>query len=234
MNSFFDKDDTIDLRSIANQYNMIPSYSDIPYFTDNEEDYEEDYYQPDIIIQTQPSLNEDIIINENAIMFNDNEPSSNNNIIIQPLPTLENNDSKERILRILNEYQHQQKEQYMRYPLEKDIDLGERDNYLQEIQKQIQMKRQFLSNKQSELKENIKTNDFLRGVKDDYNRYHNFIQKERKEQYDALNTLKQYSEDLRKNTEMTQDKLAESIRDQKYIVDEMNALKKTLDDFTCP
>jgi hypothetical protein len=343
MNSFFDNEDTIDLRSIVNQYIMPPFNHDniysndneIPYFTDNDEDYDEEDYPSDIIIQPSSSdpnmLNQNCSSPPNAIILNENNPSPPNAIILNesnpslqsiinspslqpiinslslqpiilnqsnpqpiisnpqpiilnesnlqpiilnqsnpepiisnlqpiisnlqpiisnpqpiisnlqpiisnpsPQPVLDQFTNKELFHRILNEYQNQRKESYLKYPLENNINLGERDNILQEIQKQIQSKRQFLTKKQIELKDNIKTNDFLRQVKDDYNRYHSVIQKERKEQFDALNTLKQYSEDLRKNTEMTEDKLKDSIRDQQYIVNEMNALKKTLDEYTCP
>ena len=211
----------IDLPTITQQYDDahyldIYPQTEIPYFTDNEDDYEEEntFFEPDIIINP-PNLPQqpDIIIQSKQMPNEDSE--------------------KERFLRILHEIMNREKEQYLRRPLESTMDLGDRDNILQNIQKQIKLKRRFLASKQNELSEYVKTNDFLRNVKNDYAKYNNYITNEKQQQLQAFHTLKQYSEDLRTNTQLTEERLKESMRDQYFIVNEINSLKKQLDEYTC-
>ena len=134
---------------------------------------------------------------------------------------------------LLSLFQNQQREKYTAQPIEIQ-DVGNRDNLLQKIQDQIGLKRRFLANKQNDLKEYISTNEFLRGVKEDYSKYNDYIMNEKQKQMQAFETLKQYSEDLRMNGELTEERLRDAIRDQKYIMEEMGNLKQQLDEYTCP
>ena len=113
----------IDLPTITQQYDDahyldIYPQTEIPYFTDNEDDYEEEntFFEPDIIINP-PNLPQqpDIIIQSKQMPNEDSE--------------------KERFLRILHEIMNREKEQYLRRPLESTMDLGDRDNILQNIPK---------------------------------------------------------------------------------------------------
>jgi hypothetical protein len=211
----------IDLPTITQQYDDthyldIYPQTEIPYFTDNEDDYDdyEEVILPDIMINPPIDTQPDIII-QSKQMSNENR-------------------EKELFLRILQDFTNRQKEQYLKRPLESTIDLGDRDNILQNIQKQIELKRRFLASKQDELSEYVKTNDFLRHVKKDYAKYNDYITNEKQQQLQAFHTLKQYSEDLQANTQLTEERLKESIRDQYFIVNEINSLKKQLDEYTCP
>jgi len=154
-------------------------------------------------------------------------------IIIKPQPQQQQYNKEEQYNNLLSLFQNQQREKYTAQPLE-ILDVGNRDNLLQKIQDQIGLKRRFLANKQNDLKEYISTNEFLRGVKEDYSKYNDYIMNEKKQQIQAFETLKQYSEDLRMNGELTQDKVREAIRDQKYIMEEMGNLKQHLNEYTCP
>jgi len=186
-------------------------------YDDEYEDYDEDYnqqqlYPPNIVIngpspqeqQSQQIYPPDIIIKEKS----------------------QNNEYN----KMLSQFQ---KEKYMSKLIDTP-DVGTRDNIFQTVQEQIDLKRQYLANKQSELKEYISTNDFLRSVKDDYNKYNDFIINEKKQQIKALETLKQYSEDLRINGQLTEERIKDTMKDQAYILNEMGYLKKQLDEYTCP
>ena len=51
------------------------------------------------------------------------------------------------------------------------ITLSERDNYLDQIEAQISSKRTLLLEKRKNLEESIKQNQFLEGIKNDYQLY---------------------------------------------------------------
>jgi hypothetical protein len=225
-----DKDIYIDLPSITkpyddNNYLDIYNQQEQPFFV-NDSDYEnesnedededeDELYPPNIIING-PSSPQEVSQQSQQIY-----PP---NIIIKEQP---NYNKYNKMLT------HFQKEKYMSKPIETH-DVGTRDNIFQTVQEQIDLKRQYLANKQSELKEYISTNDFLRSVKDDYGKYNDFIMNEKKQQIKALDTLKQYSEDLRINGQLTEERIKDTMKDQEYILNEMGYLKKQLDEYTCP
>jgi len=114
------------------------------------------------------------------------------------------------------------------------INLADRDKYLNQIERQIAAKQQLLINKRSYLEKTLKENAFLEGVKNDYNKYRNYIVKEKEEQLRAMNILKKYTEDLAVNTDMTNVNIKETKRDQKSILREIAKIKKELDDIITP
>jgi len=244
----------IDLPSLTQQYDDN-NYLDIykpqsqsqlqEYITDDDDDFEtNDYDIPEYLEtqlntlnnqyqqqqQQQQLLPPNIVINGQQNQQHKLYPPD---IIIKPQQQQYNKEEQEQYNNLLSLFQNQQREKYTAQPLE-ILDVGNRDNLLQKIQDQIGLKRRFLANKQNDLKEYISTNEFLRGVKEDYSKYNDYIMNEKKQQIQAFETLKQYSEDLRMNGELTQDKVREAIRDQKYIMEEMGNLKQHLNEYTCP
>ena len=110
------------------------------------------------------------------------------------------------------------------------LSLADRDKYLQQIEKQIAAKRKLLLNKRDYLERTLKENAFLDGVKKDYQKYRNYIVKEKQDQLRAMNILKQYTEDLIVSTKMTEANIKETKRDQKEILREMERIKMELDE----
>jgi len=111
-----------------------------------------------------------------------------------------------------------------------ELTLADRDNYLIQIDNQIQAKRNLLLEKRKTLEETIKQNHFLEGVKNDYNRYHNYIIKQNQEQMRAMNLLNQYLGDIMISGKLTEKDIRNTKREQNEILSEINKIKHNLDE----
>ena len=111
-----------------------------------------------------------------------------------------------------------------------ELTLADRDNYLIQIENQIQAKRNLLLEKRKTLEETIKQNHFLEGVKNDYNRYHNYIIKQNQEQMRAMNLLNQYLGDIMISGKLTEKDIHNTKREQNEILSEINKIKHNLDE----
>ena len=98
------------------------------------------------------------------------------------------------------------------------LSLGERDNYINQINQQIIAKRNMLLEKQKILKEKTRHNHFLKGVQNDYMAYYKFIHKQKQEQITAMNTISQYLDDLIVNGKLTEEDLEQTRKDQVEIL----------------
>jgi len=114
------------------------------------------------------------------------------------------------------------------------LSLAERDKYLQQIEQQISAKRKLLIDKRNYLEKTLKENAFLEGVKKDYQKYRDYIIKEKQDQLRAMNVLKQYTEDLVTSTKLTEANIKETKRDQKDILREMEKIKMELEEIMGP
>jgi hypothetical protein len=110
------------------------------------------------------------------------------------------------------------------------LTLGDRDSYLLQIQSEIKNKKILLINKKKNLEKKEKLNDFLSDVKNDYNKYYDFILKEKQQQYDALNLLKEYMEDLVHTDNLVDEQLRTAKHEQKEIMSEIDKVKSELDE----
>ena len=59
------------------------------------------------------------------------------------------------------------------------LSLADRDKYLQQIEQQIAAKRKMLIDKRNYLERTLKENAFLEGVKKDYQKYRDYVVKEK-------------------------------------------------------
>ena len=98
--------------------------------------------------------------------------------------------------------------------IDEDYDLGQRDNYLSQIEQQIKNKRTFLLNKRDKLKHLSKENEFLVNVRNDYQNYHNIILKQKQDQVASMELLNQYISDIMASGKMTE----QDIKNQKQAV----------------
>ena len=111
-----------------------------------------------------------------------------------------------------------------------ELTLADRDNYLSQIEGQIQSKRNLLLEKRKSLEESIKQNHFLEGVRNDYQKYHNYILKQNQDQMRALNLLNQYLGDIMVSGKLTEKDIHNTRREQGEILGEMDKLKSDLDE----
>lgn len=112
--------------------------------------------------------------------------------------------------------------------IEIELTLPEKDSYLVEIEKQIQIKRNFLLQKQEQLNQASKENKFLSVVKDDYQKYHNIIMKQKEEQIRSMQILDQYLNDLIRSGKLTNHDILHTKRDQQEILSEIDKIKEDL------
>ena len=111
-----------------------------------------------------------------------------------------------------------------------NIPLAERDLHLLQIEKEIKHKKSMLVKKKKELDKKYKLNHYLSDVKDDYNKYYDYIVGEKKKEYNALLLLKEYMGDLITTEKLVDEQLRTAKHDQKDIIREIDKVKAELDE----
>ena len=110
--------------------------------------------------------------------------------------------------------------------------VAERDIYLIHIEKEIEIRRKKLLEKQQKIHHITTQNHFLEKVKQDYSNYHSIILKQKQEQIRALELLNQYIEDLSVSGKLSKHNIKDSVYEQKKILSEIKKIKKSLDEIT--
>ena len=110
-----------------------------------------------------------------------------------------------------------------------EFTLAQRDQHLKQIEELIKSKRDILLKKRKKLQETAKENVFLEGVNKDYQKYHDYILKQKREQYQAMELLKNYINDLIISGELTEKDIENTRIEQEEILNEMNHIKKDLE-----
>jgi len=110
------------------------------------------------------------------------------------------------------------------------IPLRERDEQFNKIQELIELKRNLLHDKQRKLQKISKQNRFLEVVKDDYLKYHTYIQNQKRDQIKALELLNTYINDLTYSGKLTKNNIEDAKQEQKRILREVKQIRATLDD----
>ena len=109
------------------------------------------------------------------------------------------------------------------------IPIKEIDDQFMQIQNLIHSKKQLLFEKQKKLKSISKQNKFLEIVKDDYMKYYDYINQQKRDQIKALQVLNEYIEDLTYTGKLTTNNIEDAKVEQSKILHEMNSIKKSLD-----
>lgn len=143
----------------------------------------------------------------------------------------EENDEQEKLAQIMQPMQQNQivKHKMHATVVENQLSLGERDNYSSRIEQQIQLKREMLLEKQKTLKRRLQENQYLEGVHSDYNKYYNYIKKQKEDQINHLNLLNQYLNDIIVNGKLTDEDIAQSKKEQDEILGTISTIKDELD-----
>jgi len=109
------------------------------------------------------------------------------------------------------------------------IPLAQRDMRLSQIENEIKNKKMLLVRKRKDLDKKEKLNEYLSGVKTDYNKYYDYIVEEKQQQMNTLNLLKEYLDDLVQTENLVDRQLRTVRRDQKDILGEIDNIKNELD-----
>ena len=110
-----------------------------------------------------------------------------------------------------------------------EIPLKERDDRFIQIQELIEAKRNLLLEKQKKLQHITKQNHFLEEVKNDYSKYHSYIQQQKLDQIRALHVLDEYIKDLTLSGKLTKHNIEDAKQEQNHILREVKSIKRSLD-----
>ena len=108
--------------------------------------------------------------------------------------------------------------------------LVERDNQFIQIQQLIDAKRDLLYKKQKKLKSIQKQNQFLGVIRDDYQKYNNYIKQQKHDQIQALQIINNYINDLTESGELSKYNIEDAKVEQHKIMQEVNSIKAGLDE----
>lgn len=110
------------------------------------------------------------------------------------------------------------------------LNLAERDKYLSKIEQEIKSKKDLLLEKRKYLKEISGENRFLRSVNNDYQKYYDFIIKQKEDQMKTLNYLNDYIQDIMVNSKLTDQDILETNEEKKRILNEIKNIRKSLEE----
>jgi hypothetical protein len=110
------------------------------------------------------------------------------------------------------------------------LTLAERDLYLVHIDTIMDEKRKMLLEKQKTLQQTAKENEYLEMVRNDYRKYYNHIVKQKEDQINAMNYLKQYIDEIMVNGKLTDVDLENAKMEQDELIQEMDNIKGKLDE----
>jgi len=110
------------------------------------------------------------------------------------------------------------------------MNLAERDKYLSKVEQEIKSKKELLLEKRKYLKKISQDNRFLTGVNNDYQKYYDFIIKQKEDQMKTLNYLNDYIGDMMVNTKLTEQDINETNQEQKRILNEIKNIRKSLEE----
>jgi hypothetical protein len=110
------------------------------------------------------------------------------------------------------------------------LTLAERDLYLVHIDTLMDEKRRMLLEKQKILQQTAKENEYLEMVRNDYRKYYNHIVKQKEDQINAMNYLKQYINEIMVNGNLTDIDLENAKMEQDELIEEMDTIKGKLDE----
>jgi hypothetical protein len=103
------------------------------------------------------------------------------------------------------------------------MDLAKRDILVKDLENTIKNKKLFLENKKEELSKNIEENSYLKDVIDEYDTYFYDINRETKEQYNALQNILDYINRITLETDLDSEDMSK--HDINMILSEMKKLK---------
>jgi len=108
--------------------------------------------------------------------------------------------------------------------------LANRDVYLIHIEKEIEIRRKRLIEKQTKMKQLSKQNHFLQQVKEDYAQYHATILRQKQEQLRAMELLHQYLHELTLTEQLSKNNIKDARYEQRKILHEIKKIKKQVDE----
>jgi hypothetical protein len=107
--------------------------------------------------------------------------------------------------------------------------LARRDIEFMHIQKLIDVKKNFLIEKQKKLRFITKQNCFLEEVKSDYSKYYQYVSKQKEDQIKALELINEYIQNLTISGQLSNQNIKDAKEEKRKILMEMKSIKSSLD-----
>ena len=107
--------------------------------------------------------------------------------------------------------------------------LVRRDIEFMKIQNLIDSKKKMLIEKQKKLRFVSKQNCFLEEVKNDYNKYYEYISQQKEDQIKALTLINDYIKQLTISGKLSTQNIKDAKEEQKKILNEIKSIKNGLD-----
>jgi len=117
-------------------------------------------------------------------------------------------------------------------PCIKKEHLERKEESLQNVENLIHEKKMFLLGKKGKMEEEEKKNEFLRGIRNDYEKYYDYTVEEKEKQVRFMNYLIKYIDQLMKEGELTEEDLKRAEWEQHKLMMEIMNIKKDLDEIT--
>jgi hypothetical protein len=105
------------------------------------------------------------------------------------------------------------------------LTLAEKDNCIMRIESQIQAKKQMLMEKQKTINKNIKFNKLLEYIRNDYQKYYDYIIQQKREQIQAMKILNDYIRELTVSGTLSENNLKDAKYEGKKILNEIKNIE---------
>ena len=110
------------------------------------------------------------------------------------------------------------------------MNLALRDQKIFQLKSELENRKRILCAKRQQLKSNMRENQLLREVAQDYDNYNKHIIDQKEQQIVFLKRLNDYIENISVDLKLTDNKLKESKQEQREIMKEISFLKSEIDD----
>jgi hypothetical protein len=108
--------------------------------------------------------------------------------------------------------------------------MDQKDQFLRNLEDQINQKKQIMFSKRRFLDETKKDNEYLEGVRKDYEKYRQYIANSKRQELDAMIMLKSYIDDIILNGNLINADLKNADLEKRRIMKEINKIKRALDE----
>ena len=110
----------------------------------------------------------------------------------------------------------------------REDNVREKDQRFIQLQDLINSKKSMLINKRIKLNSLSKQNRFLETVKNDYDQFYGYIEKQKRDQIQALELLDEYIKELTISGKLTKYNIEDAKEEQHKILNEISSIKKKL------
>jgi hypothetical protein len=122
------------------------------------------------------------------------------------------------------EQEEQEEDQFAKYSVD------QKDLFLRNLEDQINKKKQIIFSKRRFLDETKKDNEYLEGVRKDYEKYRKYIAHSKKQELDAMLMLKSYVDDIILNGNLINADINNAKLEKARIIKEIKKIKRALDE----